>query len=113
MGNLPQFRLIQLKPFSKVGVDFSGPFEAKADIKIKITKTYICIFVCLVTTVVHIELVSNLSTLFSSLERPKWNRPDKNLQLDDLVIIKEPTPPLKWSTSRVIEVHSEDDGIVD
>ncbi|CAI6355671.1 unnamed protein product [Macrosiphum euphorbiae] len=45
-------------------------------------------------------------------ERPKWTRPDKNLQLDDLVIIKEPTPPLKWSTARVIEVHPGDDGIV-
>lgn len=29
--------------------------------KIKITKDYICIFICLVTTAVHIELVSDLS----------------------------------------------------
>ncbi|XP_008179517.1 uncharacterized protein LOC103308231 [Acyrthosiphon pisum] len=290
MGNLPQFRLNQIKPFSKVGVDFAGPFDVKAAMirKIKITKAYICIFICLVTTAVHIELVSDLSTplfiaglnrfisrrgrctdiysdcgtnfvgthryltevetiiqgadfsnnvlehqirwhfnppsaphmggiweaavkstksllhrviqntvltyeelntvlhqveatlnsrplsamssdpsdyrtltaghfltleplvtipspqdvadlvtmsshkrwsliqqiqyhfwtrwkneyLHTLQERPKWNRPDKNLQLDDLVIIKEPTPPLKWSTARVIEVHPGDDGIV-
>lgn len=30
--------------------------------KIKVTKAYICIFVCMVTTAVHIELISDLST---------------------------------------------------
>lgn len=290
MGNLPQFRTNQVKPFSKVGVDFAGPFDVKVAMirKINITKAYICIFICLVTTAIHIELVSDLSTplfinglnrfisrrgrctdIFSDCgtnfvgthrylkeveniirsadftnnivenqicwhfnppsaphmggmweaavksaksllhrvilntvltyeelntvlhqveatlnsrplgamssdpndyrtltaghfltleplvtipspkdatndvkmssqkrwslilqiqqhfwtrwqkeflhtlqERPKWNRPDKNLQLGDLVIIKEPTPPLKWSTARVVEVHPGDDGTV-
>jgi len=64
MGNLPRYRLNEVKPFGKSGVDFAGPFEVKAAMlrKIKVTKAYICIFVCLVTTAVHIELVSDLST---------------------------------------------------
>jgi len=43
MGNLPQFRLNQVEPFSKVGVDFAGPFDVKAAMicKIKITKAYL------------------------------------------------------------------------
>ena len=64
MGNLPPHRLAQIKPFSKVGVDFAGPFDVKAAMlrKVKVTKAYICVFVCMVTTAIHIELVSDLST---------------------------------------------------
>lgn len=64
MGNLPSFRISQIKPFSRTGVDLAGPFQVKAAMirKIKVTKAYICIFVCMVTTAVHIELVSDLST---------------------------------------------------
>ncbi|CAI6372092.1 unnamed protein product [Macrosiphum euphorbiae] len=64
MGNLPSFRISQIKPFCRTGVDFTGPFQVKAAMirKINVTKAYICIFVCMVTTAVHIELVSDLST---------------------------------------------------
>lgn len=64
MGNLPVHRVSQIKPFGRAGVDFAGPFEVKAAMlrKIKITKAYICIFICMTTTAVHIELVSDLST---------------------------------------------------
>lgn len=64
MGDLPSYRVSQLKPFSRVGVDFAGPFDVKAAMlrKIKITKAYICIFICMATTAIHIELVSDLST---------------------------------------------------
>lgn len=64
MGNLSVFRVTQVKPFSRVGVDFADPFEVKAAMlrKFKVTKSYICIFVCMVTTAVHIELVSDMST---------------------------------------------------
>ncbi|XP_008179879.1 uncharacterized protein LOC103308385 [Acyrthosiphon pisum] len=73
MGNLPVHRVSQIKPFGRAGVDFAGPFEVKAAMlrKIKITKAYICIFICMATTAVHIELVSDLSTplLKSALSR--------------------------------------------
>lgn len=64
MGILPLQRVQAVKPFERSGVDFAGPFEVKANMlrKIKITKAYICIFVCMVTTAVHIEVVSDLST---------------------------------------------------
>jgi len=64
MGNLPPHRLAQIKPFSKVEADFAGPFDVKAAMlrKVKVTKAYICVFVCMVTTAIHIELVSDLST---------------------------------------------------
>lgn len=73
MGNLPVHRVSQIKPFGRAGVDFAGPFEVKAAMlrKIKITKAYICIFICMATTAVHIELVSDLSTpmFISALSR--------------------------------------------
>lgn len=59
--------------FSKIGVDFSGPFDAKAAMlrKVKVTKAYICVFVCMITTAIHIELVSDLSTplIIAALDR--------------------------------------------
>lgn len=65
IGNLPLHnRLAKIKPFSKVGVDFAGPLDVKAAMlrKVKVTKAYICVFICMVTTAIHIELVSDLST---------------------------------------------------
>jgi hypothetical protein len=64
MSNLPLDRVQPSRPFSKVGVDFGGPFFIKSS-KLKRSssiKSFICVFVCMVTKAVHIELVSSLST---------------------------------------------------
>lgn len=64
MGALPRFRISQIKPFSTIGVDFGGPFTITLG-KLrgsKTTKAYICVFVCVVTKAVHVELASDLST---------------------------------------------------
>ncbi|XP_044760280.1 uncharacterized protein LOC123317737 [Coccinella septempunctata] len=64
MGNLPSERLSQAFPFINIGCDYAGPFylkEGKAR-KPTVTKAWICIFVCMVTKAVHIELVTELST---------------------------------------------------
>lgn len=63
MSNLPSYRIKPSRPFSKVGVDFGGPFFIKTS-KLRracLTKCYIAVFVCMVTKAVHIELVSDLS----------------------------------------------------
>ncbi|GFW03373.1 integrase catalytic domain-containing protein [Trichonephila clavipes] len=64
MGNLPKERLITDYPFNCSGVDFSGPFfiKNKGQRKGNLFKVYICIFVCFVFKVVHIELVSDLTS---------------------------------------------------
>ena len=64
MGNLPKPRIEHIKPFLKTGVDFAGPFDVKAARlrKLRVTKAYLCIFVCMSTTAVHVELASDLST---------------------------------------------------
>lgn len=64
MGNLPRPRLVSTKAFTQVGVDFAGPFMVKAALlrRIQTTKGYLCIFVCMATRAVHLELVSDLST---------------------------------------------------
>lgn len=46
-------------------------------------------------------------------QRPKWMEPQPQIQVDDLVIIKEDNlPPLQWKLGRVQDVHPGDDGIV-
>lgn len=64
MGNLPKDRVVAARPFEGVGTDFAGPFYIKTHKfrNPKITKAYLCVFVCLATKCVHLELVSELST---------------------------------------------------
>lgn len=64
MSDLPAFRVNQVKPFSEVGVDYGGPFRIKLGRHrgAKIDKAYLCLFVCLSTKAVHLEVVSTLST---------------------------------------------------
>jgi len=46
-------------------------------------------------------------------QRPKWLNHRKDLQIGDLVIIKdENLPPQKWKLGRVITLHPGSDGIV-
>ena len=64
MGDLPSFRLSPTPPFSRSGVDYAGPFP------IRLTKSrgkgtmkgYICLFVCLVTRGIHLELAEDYSS---------------------------------------------------
>nr|CAI5833897.1 unnamed protein product [Callosobruchus analis] len=64
MGNLPSFRVSQLKPFSQITVDYAGPFSVTMG-RIRGAKTfkaYICVFVCGATKAIHLELASDLTT---------------------------------------------------
>ncbi|CAG4981781.1 unnamed protein product [Parnassius apollo] len=65
MAELRSCRVIQsVKPFTHTGSDFAGPFKVTLTRGrgIRSTKAYVCIFVCLTTRAVHIELVGDLST---------------------------------------------------
>nr|XP_049696300.1 uncharacterized protein LOC126054500 [Helicoverpa armigera] len=63
MGNLPADRVEADFPFSTVGTDFAGPFliTDRKGRGCKITKSYLCIFICFRYKCVHLELVSDLS----------------------------------------------------
>lgn len=73
MVELPSDRVQQSRVFSKVGVDFCGPFyiREKKDRNTKSIKCYVAIFVCMAVKAVHIEVVSDLSTeaFIGSLKR--------------------------------------------
>lgn len=63
MGHLPSPRVTHAFPFECTGVDYAGPFQIK-DRKgrgCKISKCYLCLFVCFVTKAVHLELVTDLT----------------------------------------------------
>lgn len=64
MGDLPNARVEFIRPFYKVGVDYAGPLlthiiRGRGQ---KTYKSYVCLFVCMATKAVHIELVSDLTT---------------------------------------------------
>lgn len=68
------------------------------------------------------QLVTRLSEQFwqrwsseylSTLQkRPKWVKVRQNLEVGDLVLLKESSPPLHWKLARVTEVHAGEDGTV-
>lgn len=64
MAPLPKFRVQQIKPFSISGVDYAGPITIKRSRGRSSTSTsaYICLFVCMATKAIHLELSSDLST---------------------------------------------------
>ncbi|XP_025204843.1 uncharacterized protein LOC112601423 [Melanaphis sacchari] len=64
MADLPASRVLQCRPFSKVGIDFAGPLLMK-ELKLRKAreyKVYISVFVCMTVKAVHLEIVSDLST---------------------------------------------------
>ncbi|XP_059053804.1 uncharacterized protein LOC131848062 [Achroia grisella] len=64
MGNLPAPRVTQNFPFQISGVDFAGPFliTDRKGRGCRITKCYLCLFICFATKSLHLEVASDLTT---------------------------------------------------
>lgn len=64
MGDLPSVRVTASRAFSRVGIDFAGPYQHKNSRlrTAKVSKMYLCVFVCMCTKAVHLEAVTDLST---------------------------------------------------
>lgn len=63
MGNLPAERVQLEFPFLHTGTDYAGPIMIanRKGRGCSLVKCYICVFVCLATRAVHLELVSDLT----------------------------------------------------
>ena len=57
---LPDFRLNRVKPFSTVGIDFTGHLMVKNGNKTE--KCYVCLFTCSTTRNVNLEIVDDMTT---------------------------------------------------
>ncbi|KHJ85052.1 integrase core domain protein, partial [Oesophagostomum dentatum] len=57
MPPLPRDRVAVTKPFQNSACDFLGPFESTTK-----EKMYVCLYTCLTTRAVHLEVVENMST---------------------------------------------------
>jgi hypothetical protein len=65
MGNLPAYRITQsTRPFINTGIDYAGPILTKQSRGrgTKSVKSYISLFICLVTKAIHLELVSDCTS---------------------------------------------------
>ncbi|XP_053395601.1 uncharacterized protein LOC128555857 [Mercenaria mercenaria] len=59
MAPLPKERVSESTPFSYVGLDYLGPLYIKENKESK--KVWVCLFTCLVTRAVHLEIVRDMS----------------------------------------------------
>ena len=59
---LPIFRVKEDPAFSYTGVDFAGPLTIRVDHVTGSWKVWICLFTCLVTGAVHLDVVTDMST---------------------------------------------------
>ena len=64
MADLPEFRVKESPAFSHTGVDFFGPIiiKEKKECNRVLLKIYGCVFVCMASKAVHIELATDLSS---------------------------------------------------
>ena len=64
MGQLPPSRVILTSRFHHTGADFAGPKMVKRGYTRTrmLVKTYICVFICMATKAVHLEVVRDLSS---------------------------------------------------
>jgi hypothetical protein len=60
MAPLPKERICIMPAFTNVGIDFAGPLYVKVTDRSQ--KVYICLFSCMVTRAIHLELVHDMST---------------------------------------------------
>lgn len=64
MGQLPPERITKSRPFLSTGVDYAGPcllvaFRGRGN---RTHKSYVCLFVCLATKVIHLEIAYDLTS---------------------------------------------------
>nr|XP_049697145.1 uncharacterized protein LOC126054685 [Helicoverpa armigera] len=64
MGDLPSVRCIPARPFLHSGVDYAGPISIRTSKGRghRAYKGYICLFVCMTTRAIHLEVVSDMTT---------------------------------------------------
>lgn len=68
---LPVFRVSEEPPFTYIGVDFAGPLFIKKGIESTENKVWLCLYMCCVTRVVYLDLLTNMSVeyFFRSFRR--------------------------------------------
>ena len=64
MGSLPSVRCVPARAFINSGVDYAGPVNLKTTKGRghRSYKGYICLFICMVTRAIHLEVVSDMTT---------------------------------------------------
>lgn len=84
LGDLPKCRIETERPFYYTGLDFCGPFSVRYQNQRKETysKVYICIFVCLTTKAVHLEVVEDATAdAFIACLKRFFNRRGRSVEI--------------------------------
>ena len=58
---LPEFHVVQSRPFQTTGVDFAGPLHVRSLTTKGTTKVWLCLYMCCATRAVHLDLVPDMT----------------------------------------------------
>lgn len=114
MGQLPAPRVNIAHPFAHTGIDYAGPFsilQRRSPGRPQLSKGYICLFVCLATKAIHIELVGDMTanTFLAALNRFIARRGlPSDLYSDNGTYFNRAATDIDLETKRVIKAHTAD-----
>ncbi|CAI6363726.1 unnamed protein product [Macrosiphum euphorbiae] len=123
MGSLPVSRANPSSIFHVCGVDYAGPFQVRFGSRKPLTALPEPNYLDIKAPRLRWHMVQQLVQGFwkrwrteylQSLQvRHKWTQTEENLQVGDLVLIREDyETPLAWSRGRILLLHTGSDGLV-
>ncbi|KRY08263.1 hypothetical protein T12_5861 [Trichinella patagoniensis] len=71
MSDFPPERVTPSFPFNRVGLDFAGPLYVKDEHR-PAQKAYICLFTCMVTRAMHLEVAFDMTTISFLAALPRF-----------------------------------------
>ena len=61
MSPWPEIKVTRSKPVQSTGLDYFGPLYIQDESRGAKTKVWVCLFTCIVTRAIHLEMVFDLS----------------------------------------------------
>ena len=104
MAPLPKTRLrLPLRSFTRISVDFGGPFITVQGRRKRRVKRWLCLFTCLLSRAVHLEVAYGLDTdsFLRCLTRMATHRGYPQEIVSDRVTVRH---QFHWSSSRITRI---------
>jgi len=106
LADLPKEPIDGSHAFEVTGINFCGPFLYKSEVRSRSpVKCYVCIFICIPTKAIHLELIKDLSTVSFLHGRKRFictRRRPRQIWSDNATNFVGAPIPQQWSSEKYI-----------